>query len=124
MKISISEFKSAVASFEADIITQFKKNANKFAMGVAFGAAERRIDDMVKPFLDEDGNVDVDMMRERINTGLAASGGKLVIEPQIDTALRFLGIGIENITITQAEFDDFFERKIPAAAESGKELGR
>lgn len=116
MKVAVNQFKAAVAQFEAGIVSQFKKNANQFAMGVAFGAAEKKIDAMVAPFVTEDGMVDCDAIRERIDAGLAASGGKLVIVPQIDTALRWLGIGIEDITITKAEFDAFFEKTIPEVA--------
>ena len=116
MKVTVNHFKAAVAQFEAGIVSQFKKNANQFAMGVAFGAAEKKIDAMVAPFVAEDGMVDCEAIRERIDAGLAASGGKLVIVPQIDTALRWLGIGIEDITITKAEFDAFFEKTIPEVA--------
>lgn len=116
MKVSVSDFKSAVSLFESGIISQMKKSANKFAMGIALASAGKKIDSMIAPFVGDDGMVDCDKEREYVDAGLAASGGKLVIVPQIDTALRWLGIGIEDITITKAEFDAFFEKTIPEVA--------
>lgn len=114
MKVSVSDFKSAVSLFESGIISQMKKSANKFAMGIALASAGKKIDSMIAPFVGDDGMVDCDKVREYVDAGLAASGGELVIEPQIDPALKFIGVGIANITITRAEFDEFFDKTIPS----------
>lgn len=116
MKVIIADFKNAVSLFEAGIISQFKKSANKFAMGIAFALADKKIDAMIEPFKTTDGMVDCGALREYIDAGLKASGGELVIEPQIDPALKFIGVGIGSITITQMEFDNFFDTILPAAA--------
>ena len=114
MKVPASVFNAALAQFELGISRQFQQSINQFAMGAIFRKMQEDLDEALAAYVDKDGLVDCDALRAYVNAGLAASDGKVTFKPKIPKALLFLGVGIQDITITQAEWDEFFDKTIPS----------
>lgn len=118
MKVSIQDFKNALALFGAKVIESQSTTMNKFALGVALARLNNDADKMLAPFIDEKGMVEVDRLRADVEAGMKASGGELEVVPQFDPALRLLGLTIKNIKFTKADFKEFFEDTLPAVSPS------
>ena len=114
MKFTQSEFKTALAIFEAKVLGTMNTSINQFAAGVAMRRMEPGIDAMLAPFAGEDGMIDSDNLRNLVDAGLKASGDKVVVEPKIPPELRLLGVSINQTTITRADFDEFFDKILPS----------
>ena len=112
MKVTVADFSNALSLFEAKWLQTLNSNANKFFAGVALARANAGLADMVKPFTGADGMVDVDALKAAVDAGLAAADGKLVLTPKIDPRLKLVGIGIDEVRFTRADFDDFFDTTV------------
>ena len=112
MKVTVADFSNALSLFEAKWLSTLSSNANKFFAGVALARVNAGLSDMVKPFTGEDGMVDVDALKAAMDAGLDAVDGKLVLIPQIDPRLKLVGIGIDEVRFTRADFDEFFNTTV------------
>ena len=118
MKVSVTDFKNALTLFEAKVIESQATTMNKFAIGIALARLNVGTDEMIAPFLDTNGMVDIAKLRADIDAGLKASGGELDIVPQFDPKLRLFGLSIKNIKFTKEDFNDFFDNIIPQVSPS------
>ena len=119
MKVTTTDFKNALTLFEAKVIATQDTSMNKFAMGIALARLNNDADGMLAPFLDKNGMVDVDAIREAVDIGMKATGGaELDIVPEIDPKLRLFGVTIKKVTLTKEDFKDFFENIIPQVSPS------
>ena len=121
MKVSIADFKNALTLFEAKIIESQQTSMNKFVIGVALARLNAGTDQMVAPFLDANGMVDVAKLRADVDAGMKASGGELDVVPQFDPSLRLVGLTVKNIKFTKEDFADFFDNIIPQVSPSAIE---
>ena len=119
MKVSIDDFKKALAAFEAKLVKGQDTSSNKFAIGAGLFNYASLIDDAIASVADESGMIDVGKIRATINAGLEASGGELVIEPEINPLMaRFMRITIKSFKFTKEDFDEFFTKTIPQVSPS------
>ena len=99
---------------------------NKFAMGVALAGLNQGADKMLAKFIDADGMVDAGLLRSYVSAGMKAAGMEdgesfLEIVPDIDPALRLIGVTIKNIKLTKDDLEEFFEKTLPAVKSSAEE---
>ena len=115
MKVSVADFKKAVALLEKKYIDGMVSNINKWAMMIGFRNRNPQIDSLVENSA-VDGMIDVDAIRGIVNEGMEKCGGKLVIPANVPALGVALGVDIKDLTITKAEADDFFDKIIPSAS--------
>lgn len=112
MKVTVADFMNALSVFEAKWISSLQKRGNKFVAGIALSDFNKGVPAMLKEFTGEDGLVDCDAVKAKIDAGLNAADGMLVLEPQIDPKWKLVGIGIDDIRFSRADFDEFFNTTI------------
>ena len=120
MKVSVKDFKKALEGFEAKLVASQTTKMNKFAMGVALAGLNQGTDKMLAKFLDKDGMVDAGLLRDYVAAGMKAAGmdsesSELEIVPEMDPALRLIGVTIKSVKITKSDFDEFFDSELPSA---------
>lgn len=119
MKLTIADFKKGLVDFEAKLVASQSTKMNKFAMGVALAGLNQGTDKMLAKFIDADGMVDAGLLRSYVSAGMKAAGmedgeSALEIVPEIDPALRLIGVTIKNIKLTKDDLDEFFEKTLPS----------
>jgi hypothetical protein len=115
MKISVADFKKAVAVLERKYIDGVKSNINQWAIMAGFRNKNPQLDGLIEKMA-VDGMIDVDAFRGFIDEGMEKCGGKLVIPANVpDWAIK-IGVDIKDLTITKAEADDFFNNILPSAS--------
>lgn len=126
MKLTVADFKKGLVDFEAKLVASQSTKMNKFAMGVALAGLNQGTDKMLAKFIDADGMVDAGLLRSYVSAGMKAAGmedgeSALEIVPEIDPALRLIGVTIKNIKLTKDDLDEFFEKTLPAVKSSAEE---
>ena len=59
MKVSVGDFKTALALFETEFIGTMKTTLQKFIVGATLAAGGQKIDEMLAPFVSkDDGMID------------------------------------------------------------------
>ena len=126
MKVSVADFKKALVDFEAKLVASQSSKMNKFAMGVALAGLNQGTDKMLARFIGTDGLVDAGTLRDYVSAGMKAAGmedGDSVLEivPEIDPALRLIGVTIRSIKLSKDDLDEFFSKTLPSASSSAVE---
>ena len=117
MKLTVQDFKNAVILFESVIMDRYSEPADKGALGVAFFDNAARIDEGISKVA-EDGMVDCEKMRGRVNAFLKGAGGEFAIPAKVPALARLLGVTIDKIAITQGDADIFFDSIVPSVAQA------
>lgn len=117
MKVAIQDFKSALALFEAELIGTMKTSLHKFLAGAALAASGNKIDEMIRPFVGEDGLVDVDALKNLADAGLKQCGGEFEIPISFGVLGAFGATPIKT-RLSKIDFDKFFTQTLPAVARS------
>ena len=125
MKLTVADFKKGLVDFEAKLVDSQSTKMNKFAMGVALAGLNQGTDKMLAKFIGADGMVDAGLLRSYVSAGMKAAGmedgeSALEIVPEIDPALRLIGVTIKNIKLTKDDLDEFFEKTLPAVKSSAE----
>ena len=117
MKVTITDFKTAFALFQAEFIGTFNTSLQKFIVGAVLAASGQKIDAFIAQFADADGMVDVDAMRSIVDAGMKQSGG--VVELPINFgALASIGATPVNVKIGLQDVEKFFTQTLPAVAKN------
>lgn len=119
MRVTFNEFKSAIALFEAELIDTMNSSIQKFIVGAALAANGNKIDEMLAPFVEQNGEIDVDKVRYIIDAGMRQSGGKIEI-PINFGMLSSIGVNPITTTITKFDVDKFFRDTIPSVKMAAK----
>lgn len=116
MKVSLGDFKAALALFETEFIGTMKTTMQKFLVGAALAASGKKVDEMLAPFVSkDDGMIDSDAIRAIVNAGLKQSGGEVEI-PLSFGVLSSIGANPIVTRITKMDVDKFFDQTLPAVA--------
>lgn len=126
MKLTVADFKKGLVDFEAKLVDSQSTKMNKFAMGVALAGLNQGTDKMLAKFIGADGMVDAGLLRSYVSAGMKAAGmedgeSALEIVPEIDPALRLVGVTIKNIKLTKDDLEEFFEKTLPAVVTSAEQ---
>lgn len=126
MKVKVADFKKALVDFEAKLVASQSTKMNKFAMGVALAGLNQGTDKMLAKFIDADGMVDAGLLRSYVSAGMKAAGmedgeSALEIVPEIDPALRLIGVTIKSIKLTKDDLEEFFDKTLPSVVTSAEQ---
>lgn len=116
MKVKKEEFKAALILFQNEFVESFDTGSQKFVVGIALAAMDRRMDDIISRFSDKDGMVDVDSVRSLVDAGMEKCGGKFDL-PINFGALSMFGVPPANITIDKDDMDNFFDKTLPSVSQ-------
>ena len=112
MKVSVVDFKKALALFEAEFISAVKPPFMQFLAGAVIAASGGKVDAMLKPYTDEQGLIDVDAIKGVVEAGLKHSGDNM------EVPLDFGVFGKSGVKLSRADFDKFFTQTLPSVSPS------
>ena len=112
MKVSVIDFKKALALFEAEFISAIKPPFMQFMAGAALSASGKKVDAMLAPYTDEQGFVNVDALKDMADEGMKHCGGAF------EFPLDFGVFGHTGVKISRADFDKFFAQTLPSVSPS------
>ena len=115
MKISVADFKKAVAVLEKKYIDGIKSNINQWAMMAGLRSKNTQLDALIDKSA-VDGMIDVDAFRGFVDEGMEKCGGRLTIPANVPAWATAFGVDIKDLTITKSEADDFFDNILPSVA--------
>ena len=112
MKVSVADFKRGLALFEAEFVSNVKPTMMQFLAGAAIAATGKKVDEMLKPYVDEQGFIDVDALKAMADEGMKHCGGAF------EFPLDFGVFGHTGVKISKADFDKFFSQTLPSVSPS------
>ena len=116
MKVTVEDFKAALALFEAEALGTMKTTLQKFLAGAIIASKSNEIDALLRQNA-VDNLIDTDAVRAIVDAGFRQSNG------QIDIPINFgvlgaIGATPTTITIRKNDMDNFFDKTIPSVAKN------
>lgn len=77
MKVKMIDMEEGALRFFREVIATMPTTGHKFLGGLMAGTQVNAVENALRGFADEDGNIDTDAMRKVIQAGFSASGDKV-----------------------------------------------
>lgn len=107
MKVSIADFELKLMPFMKKIVESMPSSLHKFLGGAMIATSATKLEEFIRSQADESGMVDINKMRQLVNSGFEASGGTVII-PFGSEALTRFGVSPVNVKISRNDADMFF----------------
>lgn len=111
-KVKKEIIEAAVIKLMTDITSTMPNNTYKFILGSATAFAtmnsKHQLETMLNSIVDKDGLIDVDMLKNVINSGFTASNGQVQIELFRGNGLLSMLLKPITVTINKSDIDKLF----------------
>ena len=113
MKVPIANFRTALVLFKAEFIGTMETKLNKFLLGLGMARYFRKLDAGLLAYVDKEGMVDVDALKQDIDSAMGDCGGDF--ELNIDFGdLTLVGARPAKTIIRTADVEKFFTQTLPS----------
>lgn len=112
MKVPVADFKAKLYPFMMGIADTMPTSLHKWIGGAMIASSAGKLAGLLDGFVDSDGMVDLDAVRNLVESGFKASGGELVIPFGSDLLASF-GVRPVNVKLTQADATRFLSQFSP-----------
>ena len=106
MKVPVADFKAKLYPFMMGIADTMPTSLHKWIGGAMIASSTGRIAGLLDGFVDKDGMVDIDAVRNLVESGFKASGGEVVI-PFGSELLSAFGVRPVNVKLSQGDATRF-----------------
>ena len=115
MKVPIAIFRTALMMFKTEFIGSMETKLNKFLIGLGMARYFRKLDVGLLDYVDKDGMVDVDTMKQDIDSAMADCGGEFDLNIDFGD-FRALGAKPAKTIIRTADIEKFFSQTLPTVS--------
>ena len=115
MKVPIAIFRTALVMFKAEFIGTMETKLNKFLLGLGMARYFRKLDARLVDYVDKDGMVDVDIIKQDIDSAMSDCEGEFDLNIDFGD-FRALGAKPARTIIRTADVEKFFTQTLPAVA--------
>lgn len=115
MKVPIAIFRTALVMFKAEFISTMETKLNKFLLGFGLARYIRKFDVGLLDYVDKDGMVDVDIIKQDIDSAMSDCEGEFDLNIDFGD-FRALGAKPAKTIIRTADIEKFFSQTLPAVA--------